>query len=743
MPTLRETTTHTTVPGTVETLNRSVAVADAAKVLANLTPAATEGNSVADFLSDILARLGHDTTATDFHGEYDNSATYAVGDEVYWIDGSSRKRFFKRLTAGDDGGAGTPLTHASDWDEIGLSLHDIVVEGDDTATREALLTRHPDTTRILFSTDVPERLADVEDAYQDAAAVQALIDVTAVRLVDVTRWRGAFGNNISYATNDYVTFSGAVYRRLTDGSDATGDPSSLTDAWVAVTGIERLIAFRLRDIDTLVTYAVEVQTGQNNRGRWLTRQRENENYGFALPPMQWRGAWSSGGMNYYGDVVSHDSRLWVLTNPDTATTGKTGASSEPRRDADWVEIPTGHTGDIARYRGEWNTLSGQTIRVGDIVSWLDDWYICHREHVSSSSIGPDDDDTYLILNNFHPQGWSDRFYHAGTTLVHSDEVWFADEQVVRGDPAPGASGNHKWRQITGTTQADLDALRNEFHNLSHGLLTTRGTLVDALAWPILGGQASPVWLPRHASNDFIAPASQVPGNENRTFNMGHEPGEYAVTSGVNNRLSAILQKGTFGGETWSGVFSRAGEGSPFAGNTGQFTHNPLGSAVMGVGEERVGATEFRVHLVVKSALWTAWGEGDVWVQTWDHANDKQTDIRVRELASGQFTHGGTSYTRLRSDPFGSATHFNGIGSQADIAHRHVTIGFSGTQNGTPLYLGDAARQWTIQPPDTSRDEVPVYSGDVHQIRFMTQSAFEALAALEPRTLYLTQRPAGS
>ena len=735
MPTIRETSQHVTVPGTLGTTNSSIAVGDALQILVGLTAAST-GNTLQDHLEDILSRIGHVGTATS---AYSNSATYAVGDEVYWVDGSSQKRFFKRLTAGGDGGAGTPLTHTDAWDEIGVSLHNVAVEGSDQNALDAVLVRHPTTQQIIFTTAIQEELNRIGNDYQNAAAVQALINITAGRLADTNRWRGTYSSVVGYAANDYVIFSNTVYRRLSAGTDTTGDPTTRTNSWTAVTGIERLIAFRLRDIDNLNAYAVEVQAGQNNRGRWLGRQTNSENYRFLLPPMQWRGAWSAGGTNYYGDVVSHNNRTWVLTNEDTSTTGKTGANSEPGRDTDWIEIPTGHTDDIAHYRGEWNTLSGQTIKVGDIVSWLEDWYICYREHVSSSSIGPDDDDTYLILNNFHPSGWSNRFYHAGTTLVHSGEIWFADEQIVRFDPEPGSADNHKWRQITGATQDDLDALRNEFHNIAHGTLTTRGTLVDTLAYPIPEGQVSPVWLPRHTNNNFTAPAAQVPGSEDITFNMGHEPGEYAVTTGSANRLSATLQKGSFGGETWSGVFSRAGEGSPFAGNTGQFTHNPLGSAVMGVGEERVSATEFRVHLVVKAALWTVWGGGEIWIRTWAHDGTEQSPISVREVASGTFTHGGTSYVHLRSASIASATHFNVIGSDTNHVNRAVTIGFSGTATGSPLYLGDAVRQWTIQPPDTSRDDLPVFSDAIHNIRFMTQAAFEALEILEPRTLYLTQR----
>ena len=740
MPTIRETTQRVTVPGTLGTLNARTALGDATQILVGLAAAST-GNTVLDHLEDILARIGHAGSATT---AYDNSATYAIGDEVYWIDGNSRKRFFKRLTVGGDGGSGTPLTHASDWDEIGVSLHNTAVEGDDQGTLDAVLVRHPRTQQIIFTTAFQAELNRIAGDYQNAAAVRAAIDLTAGRLADTARWRGTYATDVAYVANDYVLFSGAVYRRLTPGTDGSGDPTTRTNSWAAVTGVERLIAFRLRDIDALNTYAVEVPATQVNRGRWLSRQRTAEGYGFMLPPMQWRGAWSAGGMNYYGDVVSHNRRTWVLTNPDTATTGKTGANSEPGRDADWVEIPTGHTDDIARYRGEWDSLAGQTIRVGDIVSWLDDWYICHREHVSSASIGPDDDDTYLILNNFHPQGWSNRFYHAGTTLVHGEQVWFADEQVVRGDPEPGAQTNHKWRQITGATQGDIDALRRELHDLALGASTTRATYVASLPTPIEDSTPTPVWLPQLATTRYTAPAAQTSRSEDYAFDLPHEPGEYEATTGTVNRLGGHVGAFSAGGHFWRGIFTRADEGAPWDQNAGGVSHDALGSAIMGVGIQDLDGGEARAHLVVKEALYDAWDTsgnfGGVWIRVWDGDGTEQNPVAVGpNNAFPGVTHGGVRYRHLVGNLSG-ANPFNAIiAGGTGPTDRLATIGISATRTSGPLYLGNATRGWTRIPPDLTRDESPVYSGDIHNIRFMTQTAFEALATLEPRTLYLTQR----
>ena len=745
MATLRETSTRTNVPGSMGTLNRSLALADAMQILVEISPAASEGNSLHDFLTDIIGRLGHDTTATDFRGEYDNSATYQIGEEVYWVDGNSRKRFFKRLTAGGDGGAGTPVSHASDWDEIGISLHDVPVEGTNQATRDAVLVRHPSTTQIIFSTAIAEELARIGGDYQNAAAVMSAINLVAGQIADTARWRGAYSTSVIYQQHDYVSYTTGVYRRSVDDTtaDGTGRPDQ-SNKWVAVTGVERLIAFRLRDMETLLTSAVEIPAAEANRGRWIARQPTNENFNFTLPPMQWRGAWAAGTMYYYGDVVSHDRRIWVLGALDTVTTGKTGAGSAPGTDTDWTEIPTGHYEDVARYRGEWSTLSGQTIRVGDIVSWLEDFYICHREHESSASIGPDDDDTYLILNNFHPSGWSNRFYHAGTTLVHSDQVWFADEQVVRGDPEPGTQTNHKWRQITGATEADIEALRQEIHDLSLGASTTRATFVASLPNPIRDDTPSPVWLPKLAAVRYNAPAAQTARDADYAFDLHHEPGEYEITSGTLNRMSGHVGAFSSGGHFWRGIFTRADEGAPWDENAGGVSHDALGSSIMGVGVQDLDGGEARAHLVVKEELYRAWhtddNYGSVWIRVWDGNGAEQGAVAVGpNNAFPAVSHGGVSYRHLVGNLFGANAFADIITGGTGPTDRLATVGFSATRTGGPLYLGNVARSWTRIPPDLTRDESPVYSGDIHNIRFMTQSDFDDLDTLEPRTLYLTHR----
>ena len=735
MPTLRETSTRTTVPGTMGTLNRALALGDAAQILADIAPAATTGNSVHDFLEDILARLSHPTDSSEFQGQYDNSATYAVGDEVYWIDGSSRKVFFKRLTAGDDGGAGNPLTHTDAWSELTNDIHEIPVEGDDAATREALLTRHPDTRRIRFSTQVPELIAAIQAAYQSAAQVQAAIDITAGRLADTVRWRGAYGADISYRTNDYVLFGGSYYRRLTDGTDSTGDPTSNTDAWAAVTGVERLIVLRLRDIETLVTSAVEVSTAPNNRGRWLARERAAEGYGFELPPMQWRGAWAAGAMHYYGDVVSHLRDLWVLDSPDSVTTGKTGAGSAPGTDADWTLIPTGQSTE--QFRGEWDSLSGQTLLAGDTVRHGGAYYLVRVEHQRTNA-GPETDETrFLLLDDWQGAYVANRAWHAGTQVSHAGEVWQADAAVTASDPVPGADGNHKWRQISGATQADLDELREEIHNVVHGAVTSRGTLVSGLELPITDETVSPVWLPRRALSEYTAPAALLPGDSDVQFSIGQEPGEYEITRGTPNRITATLERATHDSQVWYGVLTRAGEGGPWTVNAGEMHHNPVGSAVMGLGIRQLSATSGWLHLVVKRALWNLWGGGEIYVKLWNHAGARQAAFSVAPNDGwADITHGGVGYVNLVSAVSDESGPIQTIAQAADEAERTVTFALSRSANGTDLFLGDNARSWTLQPADASQDEVPVYSGDVHNIRVLTRTEYEALAALAPRTLYL-------
>ena len=66
-------------------------------------------------------------------------------------------------------------------------------------------------------------------------------------------------------------------------------------------------------------------TGVNaDRGKWLRHDRSTPGLvRYVDPPMSWRGGWSNGATYYRGDVVSHNSKLYVVTSAYTVA-GITG-----------------------------------------------------------------------------------------------------------------------------------------------------------------------------------------------------------------------------------------------------------------------------------------------------------------------------------------------------------------------------------------------------------------------------------
>ena len=327
-------------------------------------------------------------------------------------------------------------------------------------------------------------------------------------------------------------------------------------------------------------------------------------------------------------------------------------------------------------------------------------------------------------------------------MSHAGEVWQAAEDVSGSDPVPGEQGNHKWRQISGATQVDLDALRRELHELANGASTTRATFVERLPHPITDSTPTPVWLPQLATTRYTAPAAQTTRSEDHAFDVPHEPGEYRATMGTVNRLGGHVGSFTVGGHAWRGIFTRADEGAPWEQNAGGVTHDALGSAVMGVGvQDRGTGTRALAHLVIKKAVYDAWDTtgnfGSVRIRVWNAAGTEQAGVAVGP--SGAFPavhHGGVEYIHLVGDVYGGNAFATVIAGGTGPEDRMATIGFSAMQSSGLFYLGNAARGWTRIPPDLTRDETPVVSGDVHQIRVMTRTAYDALASLEPRTLYL-------
>ena len=196
--------------------------------------------------------------------------------------------------------------------------------------------------------------------------------------------------------------------------------------------------------------ALDIDPGPTNRGQWIARSITNEEYEFSLPPMQFRGAWAAASTHYYGDVVTNDNSLWVLGNTSTITSGKSGSSTEPGTDSDWVQLSVTDASDSI-FLGDWAAIpAGTQIPVGSIVTHTGFVYLCDVAHAKGTA-GPDSqNDRWTLLNNWGGN-WTDRFYHSGVFVEHASATWVATEDVDDGDPAPGASGNTKWTSVGGNT----------------------------------------------------------------------------------------------------------------------------------------------------------------------------------------------------------------------------------------------------------------------------------------------------
>ena len=102
--------------------------------------------------------------------------------------------------------------------------------------------------------------------------------------------------------------------------------------------------------------------------------------------------------------------------------------------------------------GPWaDTPSGFVFRTGDLTVEDSGYYICKVEHTKQSD-GPDTDDTNWQPITLFGGAWSTgRWWHAGTIVTHSTNVWIATVDVIDTDAAPGTSP--KWSQIDGSSGA--------------------------------------------------------------------------------------------------------------------------------------------------------------------------------------------------------------------------------------------------------------------------------------------------
>ena len=70
------------------------------------------------------------------------------------------------------------------------------------------------------------------------------------------------------------------------------------------------------------------------------------------------------------------------------------------------------------YRGEWSTLAGQTLYVGDIVQHADRFYFTTVQHTRTGT-GPDGDNTNFFTVNGFRGAWADGYYHPGDIVIRS------------------------------------------------------------------------------------------------------------------------------------------------------------------------------------------------------------------------------------------------------------------------------------------------------------------------------------
>ena len=736
MPTLTVSSTKQRFSETVDSQRSSRAVALGNKVLSSVTPAAADGNSIDDHLSDIKARLSHFTNDTEFKGVYDNSATYAIGDEVYWINGDGHKVFYKRLTAGTDGGSGTPVTHTSAWTELTSDIHNLDSGDYNLTENESILERLPNGV-IRFN----RRLVSVLNAAQTATEVTNSIFAELDKIADKSLWRGEWTPDV-YSVGEYAKHSGSYFRCILarSSSDATG-PASDTTGWTSLSGSELHIAIRLEDITNLLNESIGLEKASESRGLWTARRVNAEAWGYVNPPMQWKGNWSSSGNYFYGDVVHDDNRIYVLTATSTIVTPKSGAGTDPGTDNAWSEISVGHTSDVPGWRGEWEDLAGATLRQGDMVVYKGQYYIVKQAIASRGGSGPDEDsENYDLIDTWIGDYTADTWWPLGGIVKYNNQFWLATVHVRHDDPEPGHTGDTKWLQIGGVTTADFEQLRRDIADITHGSRTARGVLVEILEEPPNAQSEPEVWMAKGAERQFTIPSSQHAGNSNRVHSIDEEPGQYKLTSGTINRMTGVVGKlTTSDNKLWYGIFTRAEDGAPFAGDAGKIMHNPLGSGIVGVGVEHTTGSNWTVHLMIKVGILEGLAATypnelqSIYIQVWNHSGTKQTDLHVN-AQQRLYTFHNTIYRHITGTTTSRASFGNIFESGTNDATRTIHVGIAGSNNGSAYWLGNRQYAWTREPPIANTNNIPVFSEDVHQIRVMSRAEYNALTALPARTL---------
>ena len=739
MPTLINPSARVKVPYPIAGVSTRGASTTDDKVLSTITPAASDGNSVFDHMSDVKAELGHRTDNDEFKGPYNPSTTYAIGDEVTWTDGSGKKRFYKRITAGDDGGSGNPSTHTDAWISIGANVHDLTI-GDYGLSANSGLLERLQNGQIRFN----RRAVEILQAALTEAAAEDMIQAGIKEVVQNNLWQGEW-QAAAYVAGAFVKDNGDYFQaRQAIGSTVTTPPASDTTNWTQLTpdGYHYDIAKRLEAITDLLAEQTFLIPTTANRGQWMSRRADSEGYAFENPPMQWKGDWHSGTSYFFGDTVNHDTRVWTLTAAATVHTAKRGSSTEPGTDAAWTQIIVGHTSDVPGWRGEWVNLAGSAIRIGDMVRHRGFYYIARNDLTTRGGTAPDLDETNwdlisIVLGNYA----SDTWWPEGGIVKYEGNWWYSTEQVENTDPAPGTQNDTKWLQIGGyATKDEFAQLRRDIADLGHGSRTSRGVLVDGLEEPPTATSAPEVWLPRKAVRAYTIDASLINGNTGRSANIGDEPGQYKLTSGTPNKARGVIGKFVDPDSSliWYGILTRAEDGAVWPRDIGSWQHNPVGSAIIGCGVQQFGASSWRERLLIKKGIMVAVGGGS------------DPSMFLLEITKHDGTKVGVGMSGLANE-----VHFHDVtyeywhnegsvrGEFGDIyeaasneAERTVEIAIILSASGSPRWLGNRQYDWTRQPPITSSDLIPVVSADFHQEILIARSAYRRLEALAPRTKYL-------
>ena len=760
MPTLREPTSgHVTqVPQELVGTSSRTGVTNAERVRVIDIPNAPGGNTTNDHLKNIYARLGSFHGDGEWQGTYSNTATYAVGDEVDWTDGSDNLLFFKCILAGDDAGTGTPLTNTNRWIPLNSDIHDLAVVRNRPPDGTGVLERLPNGT-IQFNQGIWN---DVASSIDEDRAEEIALEI-ADQIVKTSRWRGDWAAGTNYRNEDFVTYNSVYYLRTGDGSDgAAENPAVNSGDWVRSTGTELLIARRLEDVSNLLAESLTLTPAEGNRGRWLARTAGAETYAYVLPPMQFLGNWSAATTYFYGSVVVSDGDTWFLGGTDQITTGKTGSGTAPGTDTDWIKLvsATSSLAGFPRYRGEWADANGETTLEGDIWKHNEGYYIRRTgtadspETINTGGSGPDTDPTnYALIDAWDDNGWNTtRWYHEGTMLRHKEEVFIADRTINSDDPEPAVGGEFsstiKWRQITGITPAMVQ-LRKDLEDQIHSADTARGRLQSSLALPVASDSTSLVWLARKSTRRWGVPASLRAGLGNIDQNVGDEPGEYKLTQGTVNRARLLCDKHTVGtgadARDWFGVITRAENHKDYPADFGSWVHSPVGGGVITVAAEQVDATNWKWHVMVKEAIIDAIFRNanpapTLHIKGYSNDGTAQTAIAMT-AARPVYIFNDVSYYAMVSANTTTEPWLKTIYDARDDANddtRTIDISFTfGTNGGgVDAWLGNNQYGYTRQPPIATTDDIEVVSEDVHDIEVIARADYNALLQLAPRTMYL-------